>query len=324
MDNFTNDYNYKVLINEFCEEKKISKNDKAFFLKPEIYEKDLFNLLPYELGNLILEISSSKSALSFKQNYLRISTFFEWCSENKYIEVNPYKELEHLSYNNLLYQMAEQSAVTVIYDYELRGYSNRSICNKELCALIVGLSYDGVANLGELTSIRWGQIDLYNRKIKIKEREIPLSAFSIKAIKKYKNVDEYEIQRTDTSIITTGCVQHKDFLLKVTDTYYNPDITDEQFISGKGIGCQKLLKKIGLSYFDVTKSGALNALRKEFKELDNSEFCKIFFKEYLKKLTRKEAAGVRAVMKVYGGRNTSDFVDSLIPFVVKSKYYQSR
>lgn len=316
-------YDYKSIIEMFCEQAKLNKNEKRILLSPELYNKDLFEMYPDELGELILEAARANSVSFFKLKYWLISSFFEWCVD-KYTPLNVYKELELLSYRNLLYQMAEQSTVTVIYDYELRRYADISLYNKELHAVIIGLLYDGVANLTELASIKWEQIDLLNGIVKIKRREIKLSEFSLKSLKKYKDIDEYEIETANKQTYVAEYITHKNFLLKVVKARHNPDITDKKYVKQKVDACSMLLKKIGISYFDITKSGALNALREVFKEYSNQEFCKVFFREPPKKLSRKEGAIVSTVVDIYGGGENGIFVDSCIPFVIKSKYFRDR
>lgn len=320
-ENSSNEY-YKSIIEEFCKQNTKTKKEGSYLLKPEVYGKDLFKLNPSELGELVIELGGTSSAMYFKQNYVWISKLFDWFVSEGYLEVNKYKTLSGLSYNNLLFKMAQRSTVTVIYDYELKKYTDISPYNKELHAVIIGLLYDGVTSLKELTSLRWEHIDLDEGIIKINNREIILSEFSLKSLKKYRDVDEYEVENSHGFSYRTEYISHKDYLIKVIKARYDPDFTDEKYIQRRAAGCGKLLKRIGISYFDVTKSGALNALRRELADYSDLDFCKMFFKEESKRTTYKEAFHVNNVLKIYGMGNPTDLVDSLIPFVVKSKYYR--
>lgn len=318
-------YSYKELIEEYCDDVRYSEKQKSYLLQPYIYEKDLFNLTPFQYGNLIISDMcgngsnrGSKNATYLLSNYNYIFSFFEWCVNNKkIINYNPFAEVNELSKNNLLLQFANDTKAKVIYKEDLNKIVNLVPSNKETYALIIGLLFDGVKSNNELSSIRVSYIK--NNILLLNGRKIILSKFTINALLSYEKCNTYHFDKNNHSD-DRAYLRYKDFLFKRTeDTNFNCD--EDYYIKNTATNwIGRLLKNIGLSYGDITKSGLLDALRKTFNELNDKEFSHMFICD--EKLNSGAARKINKVGNSYGVMERSNnILNYCLIYLLKSKYY---
>lgn len=317
---------YKKLLETFCGEKGYTEKQSSYLLKPCIYEQDLFSLMPFQLGSLILmdmcgvnnreKAIKGKSSSYLKSNYSYMFQFFEWSVAKGLIPLNPYRELQNLSYDNLLYQMAERSDITLMYQEDRLSITAGLEFNRELYALILGLLFDGVSSNKELASIRTG--DISEDVLTVSERAILLSPFSVAALAKYNQQDTIYLKKAN-GVEEQKYVRHKDFLFKKLEKKYNPGIEDGKYVKSNANAIGNYLKKVSLNYIDVTRSGLIHALRVEFEALTDAEFCDIFLTA--NKLNTGITGKINKVMDIYGGTSIPVLVDNCFPYVMKSRYY---
>lgn len=319
--------NYKELIEAYCNEKGFYQTDQSkFVMKPCIYNKDLFNLTPYELGNLVLEMvgldpdrSQSRTSAYFMTNYWHIVNFFDWCVEKNYIPFNPYRELgETLSSDNLLYQLSEQVNIKLIYSDDIPKYINNIEYNKELYELIVRLLYDGVSSNRELASIKLH--DICGDRLSVNGRQIALTYDTVAAINKYISTNVFYLAKVGKWLEEQPYITHKEYLFKKPEKYYIPNLEDEKYIKSNANAIGNYLKRIDLTYIDVFRSGMIDKLRKEFSYLSDAEFCSLFTS------TGRTDVGVarkiKSIITIFGKTRTNTELDNCFPYILKSKYYQ--
>lgn len=324
-----NNYDYKKLIEEFCNEKGYSDKQKSYLLKPCVYEKNLFAMMPYQYADLVvgdmcgLGNKSKTTKVKTKtprylfENYLYISHFFEWCVDKNIIPSNPYNE-DYLSYDVLLYQFTQQLEITVLYEEDLPLYISKIDSNNELCGVILGFLFDGVIGNKELASIKYD--DINGNILSIRGRNVILSHFSINALNKYRQVSAYYVEKSNGVVEEHPYIQYKDFLFKITDKFAK-DLTDEKYIFSMGKSLGNNLNKLDISMIDVTRSGLIAALRKEFNKFSDKEFSDIFIKD--DKINTGIAGKINKVMKTYGKTRVNEVINSCFSYIVKSKYYQT-
>lgn len=320
------DNDYKMLLESFCKEKGYTEKQSSYLLKPCIFEQDLFSLMPFQLGSLILmdmcgvhnkeKAVKGKSSSYLKSNYSYMFQFFEWSVGKGLIPLNPYRELPNLSYDNLLYQMAERSDITLLYQEDLPAVIAGLEFNRELYAAILGLLFDGVSSNKELASIRTG--DISADVLTVSGRTVLLSPFTVTALAEYNQQDTLYLRKAN-GVEEQNYIRHKDFLFKKLEKKYNPGIVDGKYVKSNANAIGNYLKKVDLNYIDVTRSGLIHALRMEFAALTDAEFCDIFLTT--RKLNMGISGKINKVMKIYGGTSIPVLVDNCFPYVMKSRYY---
>lgn len=317
-----NKFYYKELIEKFCDDKGYSEKQKEYLLKPCIYEKDLFNMMAYEYGSLVLDnmCGRGKGLKYLEVNYLYITHFFDWCVEKRLIPKNPYKVIPNLSFTNLAYHMTEKANIKVLYEDDLQRIVNNISCNKELYAVIIGLLFDGIENTKELASIKCSDINIADGTLTINNRSIVLSLFTESAIEQYNEADYYIVEKSNISkAIVHEYKRHKDYFIKKAAFSMRPDLSDDDFVRTTAKSITKYLKKMDLSYLDINKSGMISALRKEFSNWTDEEFCEIFISE--NKINAGISGKLKKVMKLYNKSRTNDVINGCFPYIVNSKYY---
>lgn len=315
------DIDYKELIEDFCKDSGYSQKQTSYIYRPCVYEKKLFQLMPYQYGELIVSDmcglggkKGSKSPGYLIENYRYLVSFFNWCISKKYIESNPFLEISELSINNLINQMVKKMKIKVLYDDTLKQYVNQSQ-NKEFFALIIGLLYDGVKSNNEIAAIKLGDIDLEHRTLTLKDRKINLSTFTVNAITKYETIEIFYVERIDGVTDKHEYVRYKDYLIKRTQKTKVEN--DDKFVKYTATILGNNLKKIDLTYLDVYRSGLLSRLRKAFCKFNDAEFSEIILSD------KKVNTGVANIFKSVIGKNRIDIIrDMCIPYLIESKYYQ--
>lgn len=313
--------NYKELIEDFCKDSGYSQKQTSYILRQCVYDKPLFQLMPYQYGELIINDmcglggkKGSKSPGYLIENYRYLVSFFNWCISKNYIEYNPFLEISELSINNLIIQMVKKMKIKVLYDDTLQQYINKSQ-NKEFFALIIGLLYDGVKSNNELAAIKLGEIDLGNRTLTLKDRKINLSNFTMEAIIKYEHVEIFYVERIDGVTDKHEYVRYKDYLVKRTQKTKVEN--EDKFVKYTATILGNNLKKIDLTYLDVYRSGLLSRLRKAFCKFSDEEFSEIILSD------KKVNTGIADIFKRVIGKNRIDVTrDMCIPYLIESKYYQ--
>lgn len=312
---------YKKLIEDFCKDSGYSQKQTSYILRPCVYEKKLFQLMPYQYGELIVKDmcglggkKGSKSPGYLIENYRYLVSFFNWCISKKYIDSNPFIEITELSTNNLIKQMVNEMKINVLYDDTLHQYVNKSQ-NKEFFAMIIGLLYDGVKSNNEVAAIKLGDIDLEQRTLTLKDRKINLSTFTVEAITKYETIEIFYVERIDGVTDKHEYVRYKDYLIKRTQKTKVEN--EDKFVKYTATILGNNLKKIDLTYIDVYRSGLLSRLRKAFCKFNDAEFSEIILSD------KKVNTGVANIFKSVIGKNRIDIIrDMCIPYLVESKYYQ--
>lgn len=315
------DIDYKELIEDFCKDSGYSKKQSSYLLRQCVYEKKLFQLMPYQYGELIVSDmcglggkKGSKSPGYLIENYRYLVSFFNWCISKKYIDSNPFLEISELSIGNLINQMVKKMNIKVLYDDTLQQYVDKSQ-NKEFFALIIGLLYDGVKSNNEIAAIKMGDIDLESRTLTLKDRKINLSIFTMEAITKYQTIQTFNFERIDGIAGKHEYVRYKDYLIKRTQKTKVDN--EDMFVKYTATILGNNLKKIDLTYLDIYRSGLLSRLRKAFVKFSDAEFTEIMLSD------KKVNTGVANLFRGVIGKNRIDVAkDMCIPYLVESKYYQ--
>lgn len=305
-------YNYKSLIEEFCE---YSKNASNYLLKKEIYSLDLFNLTNKEYIDLLVNImfGKSKSIKHLRTNHSYLNLFFKWCVDKEIITTNPLEENEELSVRSIMFLASENSGAKMIYPENIQYF----IRNSTTRGLIVRLLFDGVSTLKELVRIKISDIDFENETIYLEQqnRTINVSTETIQTIQKYMN-DNIRIRDGKTFDV----VKYKDYLVKYIA--YKGIRSDEAYFKGAYTSLSNfIISHLNISVLDISRSGFICSLREELSYLSNKEFCDIFIMGNMR-FSKKTGEIIYKVMNDYGIKvNRGVMLENCIPYILSSKYY---
>lgn len=323
---------YKKLIEEFCAYKEYTENQAAFLLRPVVYSKDLFHLIPYQYAVLILEMCGfdgeagsrgTKNPQYLRENLSYINQFFDWCKNEKMIiQGNPFHDLDTLSYKNLLFQVIEKMELVVLYENTMEAIIDRIELNKSLLEMIMRFFYEGIKNPKELAGIKIEQIDFVQMTVKLEDRVIKCSSKLLLSIKAYLSEKEfYSKKKNSNNIENLSYKSYGDYLIKLVvkkSSDLNMD-GEENYIRTTALRIGRYLKSIPLTYIDLNRSGFIHAIRREFHTYSDEEFCNLFLGE--EKLNTGIVRKLKKVMSQYGFDVVYTTVNSCIPYVVKSRYY---
>lgn len=331
MINYNSD-EYKKLIEEFCSYKGYTENQASFLLRPIVYTKDLFNLIPYQYAKLIIEMCGfdgdegsrgTKNPQYLRENLSYINQFFEWCkNEKNIIHGNPFHDLDTLSYKNLLFQVIEKMDIAVLYDDTIDMMVDKIELNKSLLEMIMRLFYEGIKNPKELAGIKIDNIDFVHMKIKLEDRVIKCSSKLMMSIKSYmKEKEFYSKKKNSNNVENLAFTSYENYLIKlVVKRESDLEIDNEDnYIRATALRIGRYLKTINLNYIDLNRSGFINAIRREFTTYNDEEFCNIFIGD--EKINTGIVRKLKKVMSGYGFEVVYTTINSCIPYVVKSRYY---
>ena len=293
---------YLKLIEDFCEWKGFTDKQKAYLLRPNVYERNLFDLKPDEYKKLLLNMcGKSQNSQYLLENKCYLNNFLEWAVENGYMKSNPFETEPELSINELIKAQIELLNMDILYPEDIRKIMEKIPYNKNYYGMLIYGFYEGICNAKEFSRIQVSDIDFDKNIIRLDKRVFEGSKTLFSYIKGYIKETEYvRIRyRSDHSgdplsidyiyLIKVGDNLIKNNLYKrknESEYIENIDIEKNKVMIQKRISkdiktLQKTLelygyKNIELSIDMINKSGFINFARKQLHEYNDAEFCELF------------------------------------------------
>ena len=185
---------YKKLIVDFCKESEYTQVRSKRYIKPCVYEKDLFDINPETLLTAAFELcGSSKNLHYLREMRLFLRNFFQWAVKKGFTAFNPFDTFELLSFDYMKIEFINRVNIKFIYFEDID-----EICkmiefvdtqHKALMKFIVSALYDGVKNTKCFVSIERDDIDLQNNTLKFYECNLNLADRTVKYLLEYVNED---------------------------------------------------------------------------------------------------------------------------------------
>jgi hypothetical protein len=339
---------YKKMIDDFCIYKGYTDKQRAFLMKPYIYEKDLFYLNVKEYVDLIIEdmCGKTKSMQYLIENISYMNQFFEWCVINGYTFINPFVEFDALSQKTLINILIENKDIKVLYKEDMRNIVSGIEYNKNYCGMLVYGFFEGIRNAKEFTNIKISDIDFDKNTIQFKNRLFYGSELLFSYINGYIREDEYtkvRISKGNVLLDSLGLISIDGLLIK-SKIFKNTNIEEyvESFDEGNKLVIQKIITKDvrstiprllsvsgshGSKYNDINidllhKSGFIDFARRQLYNYNDVEFCRIFT-EYNDRKSDEWCKILQEIAENFGDNlRGSDVRKIYRPYIMSSRYYK--
>jgi len=339
---------YKKMIEDFCNYKKYTDKQKAFLMKPYIYEKDLFNLKVKEYVDLIIEdmCGKTKSMQYLMENISYLNQFFEWCVNNGYTFINPFAEFDALSQKMLINTLIEKKDIKILYKEDIRNIIKDIEYNKNYYGMLVYGFFEGIRNAKEFANIKLTDVNFDENTIRFKNRVFHGSELLFSYINGYINDNVYIKVRVSKDKVLLDQLR----LMSVHGLLIKSKINEtmdlqkyiETFNEDKKVVLQKIISKdvrdiiphllsingtYGSKYDDINidllhKSGFVNFARRQLYNYSDTNFCKIFV-EYDDYKNDEWCKILQEISEKFGDKLKGTDVRKIYrPYIMSSIYYK--
>lgn len=263
---------YKKLIVDFCKESEYTAVRSKRYIKPCVYEKDLFDINPETLLTAAFELcGSSKNLHYLREMRLFLRNFFQWAVKKGFTDFNPFDMFELLSFDCMKIEFINRINIKFIYFEDIDDICNMiefvDTQHKALTKFVISALYDGIKNTKHFVLIKHDDIDFQNNTLKLYEHKLILSDRTIKYLKEYLNEDRGVM--FENRLIK--CIREG----QSEETYESSVHT---LIRSQFKKIKKYLLENGIDYpvtaETISKSGFITFVRKNVES--DAELCRLF------------------------------------------------
>ncbi len=319
---------YKRIIKEYCE---INPHAKAALDKEVVYNADLFELDSDELIDFIAGVLGKKSrSLKFMLNQKgRISMFFDWCVEKRYISTNVLKE-EEFDNEYFIEKNVEVMDIKAFYDEDVEVLIQKQERNKILYEVLIRGFYEGIRNIKEFVLLKYEDVDFDERIITAGGKTRRMTEAFFIALEQYRDIYIYEGYgpgANNPKINIMSLTSYKDYIFKISDT---DNLTDSLYQKNMTANISNYFKRISLcagytvSYDMLYISGFINYVKEKCDE--NKKPLDYFIKLFYVRNNERGFTKIVEYANNYGftkeAKNATEVRRLCLPYVMKGKYYQ--